>query len=188
MKQPPRNASFAMTQMSRVDFLTGVLRRLQDDVGNILSLIDSHNVKSIQSGNRVIGFWAELRMILPIIEAVSHAMNMRPQEILGNHLNITTPDLMWDLFRHSIIHGDTLQEGTYNGKNVSWGVGVGLGSHVISNGHIGIDAKVLYDDLVNYLQGEIANNDQTLIDIETGVEYGTRGNARQEIIDDFLKL
>lgn len=188
MKQPPRSANFEMTQMSRVDFLTATLQRLQDDVGTIISLVDAHNSQATLNNRRIIGFWAELRMILPIIEAVSHVVGIRPQELLGNHLNITAPNLAWDLFRHSLIHGDYLQHGTYQGKTVNWAVSfIGQG-HVIMSGHIGIDLPTLYQDLVSYLQQEIANNDQTMVDIEIGVEYGLRGLPRQEIIDDFARL
>ncbi len=188
MKRPPRSANFEMTQMRRVDFLDAALHRLQDDIGIILNLIDSHNHQAAQSKGRIIGFWAGLRMILPIIEAVSHVMGIRPQELLGNHLNITTPDLAWDLFRHSLTHGDYLQHGIYQEKRIIWGVTFMGNGHVITSGRIGIDLPTLYQDLVNYLQQEIANNDQTMIDVEIGVEYGVRGTPRQEIIDDFSRL
>lgn len=188
MKQPPRSARFETTPMKRVDFISGALQRLQDDVGTILKLIDSHNYQTFSNHGRTIGYWASLRMILPIIEAVSHVMGIRPQQLLGTHLNITTPDLMWDLFRHSLTHGDTLQEGIYQGKRVTWGVGLGLGGHVINSGHIGIDVPTLYEDLINYLQQEVANSDQALVDIETGVLYGSRGNPSQHIVLDFSRL
>jgi hypothetical protein len=76
----------------------------------------------------------------------------------------------------------------YQGKNVTWGVGFGAGGHVITSGHIGIDVPTLYSDLVNYLQQAIAKNDQTLIDIETGVEYGITGDPNANIIRDFSRL
>lgn len=188
MKQPPPSATFKVVQMKRVDFLKGAHRRLQDDVGTILFLINEYNTKATAIGDRVVGFWAGLRMILPIIEAVSHVMMMRPQELLGNYLNITTPDLMWDLFRHSLIHGDTLHGGEYKGKTVTWSVGFGLGGHIITKEHIGIDLPTLYEDLVVYLEKEILVNDQTLIGVETGVKYGIKGNPRHEIVVDFSKL
>ena len=191
MKRPPNGSVFQMTQMRRVDFLDGALHRLQDDVGTILGLIGKHNHSAVQRNERVIGFWACLRMILPIIEAVAHVLNVRPQEILGNHLNISTPNLAWDLFRHSLTHGDYLQVGTYNGQTVTWGVAfIGQG-HVITNDHIGIDLLSLYEDFVRFLQEEVDKNDQTMVDIETGVEYGAQGarsQVRQEIIDDFSRL
>lgn len=188
MKQPPRSANFEMTQMRRVDFLNAALHRLQDDVGTIMSLVDAHNNQAALNSQRIVGFWSELRMMLPIIEAVSHVMGIRPQELLGNHLNITTPDLAWDLFRHSLTHGDYLQHGIYQGKIVNWGVSFIGHGHVITSGHIGIDLPTLYQDLETYLQQQIANNDQTLVDIETGVEYGVNGNPRPEIVNDFSRL
>lgn len=188
MKRPPKSSHFEMTQMRRVDFLIGAFQRLQDDVGTIITLINAHNSQSILQKKRVIGFWATLRMILPIIEAISHVQNIRPEALLGNHLNINVPYLTWDLFRHSLIHGDTLQEGKYLGKNVTWGIGFGAGGHIITSGHIGIDVPTLYNDLVNYLQQEIAKNDQMFIDIETGVEYGISGAPNTNIIRDFSKL
>jgi len=188
MKRPPRSSRFEITQMKRVDFLKAALQRLQDDVGTILGLIDSHNHQSFSTGGRTIGFWASLRMILPIVEAVSHVMSMRPQRLLGNYLNISTPDLMWDLFRHSLIHGDYLQEGRFQGKKITWGVGFFAGGHVITSGHIGIDIPTLYQDLVTYLGNEVSNNDQTLVNVETGVEYGITGNPNPEIIADFSSL
>lgn len=188
MKRPPLSARFEITQMRRVDFLSGALQRLQDDVGTILQLVDSHNHQTFSNHGRTIGYWASLRLILPIIEAISHAMGIRPQQLLGNYLNISTPNLMWDLFRHSLTHGDTLQEGIYRGKRVSWGVTFGLGGHVISAGNINIDVPTLYLSLVHYLQQEIAKNDQTLVDIETGVEYGVSGKPNQDIVSDFSKL
>lgn len=188
MKQPPRSARFETTQMKRVDFISGALQRLQDDVGTILQLVDTHNYQTFSNHGRTIGYWASLRMILPIIEAVSYVMGIRPQQLLGNYLNIATPDLMWDLFRHSLTHGDVLQEGVYQGKRVTWGVGFGLGGHVIRSGHIGIDVPTLYQDFVNYLQQEVANNDQTLVNIEMGVEYGIRGNPSHRIVSDFSRL
>lgn len=188
MKTPPRSGRFKTMQIKRVDFLINTHQRLRDDVGTILKLIDSHNLGTFERNDRSIGYWASLRMILPIIEAVAHVMGTRPQQLLGRHLHIATPNLMWDLFRHSLTHGDILQEGTYKGKNVTWGTGFGMGGHVTSSGYIGIDITVLYEDLASYLQQEIANNDQTMVEVETGVEYGVTGEPKDAIISEFSKL
>lgn len=188
MNRQPKSARIIKTQMKRVDFISGVLRRFQDDVGTILQLIEAHNYQTFSNKGRTIGYWASLRMILPIIEAVSQAIGIRPQQLLGDHLNVKTPDLMWDLFRHSLTHGDTIREGVYRGKHVIWGIGFGLGSHNIISGSIGIDVPTLYQDFVTYLQKEVANNDQTLVDIETGVEYGIKGDPSQGIVSDFSIL
>lgn len=181
MKQPPRGARFEITPMKKVEFLRAVLERLNDDVGTILQLIEEHNKNS----DRKIGFWASLRMIMPIVEAISHVVGESPQNFLDSHLGITTPHLAWDLFRHSLMHGDYLQHGKYQLKDVSWGVLMMGQGHIIASKHIGIDVISLYQDLKNYLEDEVARNDQTIVNVEVGVVYST---PRQEIIDDFAKL
>lgn len=181
MKQPPREARFETIPMKKAEFLSTVLERLNDDVGTILQLIKEHNKNS----DRKIGFWASLRMIMPIVEAISHVVGESPQNFLGSHLGITTPHLAWDLFRHSLMHGDYLQHGKYQLKDVSWGVLMMEQGHIIASEHIGIDVISLYQDLKNYLEDEVARNDQTITNVEVGVVYST---PRQEIIDDFSKL
>lgn len=181
MKRPPSGAKFETTQMKKVDFLKGASARLNDDVGTILGLIDEHNKKS----ERKIGFWASIRMIMPIIEALSHVVGETPQVFLGKYLGINIPHLAWDLFRHSLIHGDYLQHGKYQSKDVSWGVLMMGQGHIITSEHIGIDVVSLYQDLKSYLESEITKNDQTIVNIEVGVVYST---PRQEIKDDFSKL
>lgn len=181
MKQPPRGARFETTPMKKVEFLRAVLERLTDDVGTILKLIEEHNKNS----GRKIGFWASLRMIIPIVEAISHVIGETPQNFLGNHLGITTPHLTWDLFRHSLMHGDYLQHGKYQQKDISWGVLMMGQGHIITSEHIGIDVIRLYQDLKKYLENEVVKNDQTIVNVEVGVVYST---PKQEIIDDFVKL
>lgn len=181
MKQSPRGARFETTPMKKVEFLLAALGRLNDDVGTILQLIENHNKNS----DRKIGFWASLRMIMPIVEAISHVVGVSPQNFLGNHLGITTPHLAWDLFRHSLMHGDYLQHGKYQSKDVSWGVLMMGQGYIITSEHIGIDVVSLYQDLKKYLEYEVAKNDQTIVNVEVRVVYST---PRQEIIDDFSRL
>lgn len=118
MKRPPPGARFHKTQMKKAEFCAAVLARLTDDVGTILNLVDKCN----QAAEHKIGFWASIRMIMPIVETVANAMGEKPQVFLGQHLGIETPYLEWDLFRRSLAHGDYLQTGEYDGKKVAWGV------------------------------------------------------------------
>lgn len=164
--------------MRRVDFLRDALTRLDDEVGMILKLIEEHNKNSV----RKIGFWASLRMIMPIIEAISHVVGETPQNFLGKYLNVTTPHLAWDLFRHALMHGDYLQHGKYQSKDVSWGVLMLGQGHIIASEHIGIDVISLYKNLKEYLENEVAKNGQTIVNVEIGVVYST---PKQEIIDNF---
>lgn len=181
MKQPPRGATFEKMKMKKVEFLEAALHRLTDDVGSYFIMLEDFNKKSA----RKVGFWASIRMIMPIVEAVSHVVGETPQKFLENHLGVSTGHLAWDLFRHSLIHGDYLQHAKYGTKEVGWGVAFIGVDHVIGNGHIGIDPIVLYKKFREYLAQEVAKNDQTEVEIEVGVLYT---NPKQEIIDDFAKL
>lgn len=181
MKQPPKGAVFEKHQMLWCEYLRHVLDRLDDEVGTYFQLIGEHNRKS----ERKIGFWSSIRILMPIVEAISHVVGESPQELLGNHLDVKTPYLAWDLFRHSLIHGDYLQHAKYQNKDVGWGVAFIGVSHIIQNGHIGIDPIYLYKKLREYLEHELSKNDQTVIEFEVGVLYQ---NPKQEIIDDFDKL
>lgn len=181
MKRPPTGAKFEFTQMTRTDFLRDALARLNDDVGTILYLIEKHN----KTHPRKIGFWASIRMMMPIIEAISHVNGESPQNFLGKYLAVNTPHLAWDLFRHSLMHGDYIQHGKFQTKDVSWGVSMFGQGHVITSEHIGIDVISLYQKLKEYLESEVAKNDSTIINIEVGVIYAT---PKKEIRDDFAKL
>jgi hypothetical protein len=181
MKQPPKGAMFEKKKMKKVEFLEATLHRLNDDVGSYFVMLEEFNKKS----TRKVGFWASLRMIMPIIEAISHVVGEKPQDFLRNHLGVTTGSLAWDLFRHSLIHGDYVQHAKYGTKEVGWGVALIGVDHVIGNGHIGIDTIVLYKKLKSYLEAEVAKGDQSEVEIEVGVIYT---KPKQEIIDDFTKL
>jgi hypothetical protein len=181
MKKPPKGAIFETIEMTKVDFFQSSLNKLQDDVGTILKLLEEHNIQSA----RKVGFWASMRLIMPIIEAVAYVAGETPQEFLKNHLEVTAPYLTWDLFRHSLIHGDYMQHAKYQSKEVGWGIAFIGVDHVITSGHIGIDAIHLYNKLNEYLTAEVARNDQAVVKIEVGVLYQ---NPKQEIVDEFNKL
>ncbi len=181
MKRPPNGATFETITVKRVEFLQSALARLNDEVGTYFELLDKHHELSA----RKVGFWSSLRMLMPIVEAISHVVGESPQELLGKHLDVRTPYLVWDLFRHSLIHGDVLQHAKYGTKEVGWGVGLNGFEHIVVDGQIGIDSKYLYIKLKEYLETQIKINDQGLVEIEVGVNYI---NPKQEIIDDFNKL
>jgi len=188
MKRSPSGAKFIFKKTSKSRFLSQIKQRLQDDVGTILDLVSQHNSKS----ERGIGYWASLRMILPIIEAIAHIENASPQSILTK-INIPTPYLMWDLFRHSLMHGDLIHYGKYKGKQITWGVSISkdLNTHIIRDKKIHISVYKLYEDLNKYLDTSIASTNQTEIDVEVGVLYensNTKNKMKREIIDEFSKL
>ncbi|MBU2578256.1 hypothetical protein KKA69_05540 [Patescibacteria group bacterium] len=190
MKRPPNGAKFVFKKTLKNRFLAVIKQRLQDDVGTILNLVNQHNEKS----ERGIGYWALLRTLLPIIEAISHIENTTPQSILKK-ISIPTPYLMWDLFRNSLMHGDLIHYGEYKGKRIKWGVSISkdLTIHIIRDKKIHISVSKLYEDLNEYLDKSIASTNQIMIDVEVGVLYddsnmNARKHIEREIVDEFSKL
>lgn len=181
MKQPPRGATFETITMKKSEFMQSALGRLVNEVGTYFDLLETHHELS----SRKVGFCSSLRMLMPIVEAVSHVSGISPQNLLGNYLDIKAPYLTWDLFRHSLIHGDLLQHAKYNGKEVGWGVGLNGLSHIVTPDQIGIDSKYLYVKLREYLEAQVKENSQEDVEIEVGVIYA---NPRQEITDEFNSL
>ena len=167
---------------TRVEFFRDALTRLENEAGTIISLIEEHNRRS----PRKIGFWAGIRLLMPIVEAVAHVAGESPQEFLGAHLHVEVPNLMWDLFRHSLIHGDYPHTAKYGNKEVKWGISFSGMEHDVMRGTnmpsvVGVDIPTLYGDLKAYLETEVAKNDQTQVDIEVGVIYHTpKPNIEEE--------
>lgn len=181
MKHSPSGAVFETKDVKKAEYLQSILSRLNNEVGTYFKLLEKHHELSA----REVGFWSTLRMLMPIVEAVTNVVGEKPQDFLGNHLDVKTPYLAWDLFRHSLIHGDLLQHAKYGTKEVDWGVGLNGLPHIIQDGHIGVDSKYLYLKLKEFLEVQIKKNDRTLIKVEVGVIYK---KPKQEIIKDFSKL
>lgn len=173
--------TFETKQMTKAEFLEGALARLQDDVGTILDLIVEHN----KNNPRQVGFWASIRMLMPPIEAIAEVMGETPWDFLRNYLDVDPSSLAWQMFRHSLTHGDLMRHAEYNGQKVDWGISMFGTGNVIGSNHIGLDVIYIYDKLVDYLTTEIAKGDQTIVDVPIGVMYQ---NPEQYIIDDFQKL
>lgn len=177
-KRPPNGADFEKLAMTKDSFYKGALKRLEDEVGTILECIKSHN----KTSRRKVGFWAGIRLLMPIIEAVAYVAGETPQGFLGSHLNVKIPNLTWDLFRHSLTHGDFLHGARYQEYEVGWAVHIeGVNHEVVKADNryfvAGLDILTLYNDLKKYLEAEIKKNDQTLVEVEVGVNYSDPKDA-----------
>jgi len=101
--------------------------------------------------------------MMPVIDSLSSVLmkktrtDERPKAVrfMEKELDIEFPFIVWEMFRHTLMHGDEMRVLEYRKKRVGWGVSMGLGSHRTISGHYGIDLNKLYDDLVDYLDREI---------------------------------
>jgi hypothetical protein len=138
----------------RSTFLSNVRRRLVNDVGPYFTTIQAvHD----QTG-KGIGFWALARMIFPVVEAISTVIyrtgtKERPSVRLLRELGFEYPNLVWEMYRHTLMHNDEMASASYRGRRITWGIGIGTG-HFWNNGRLHIDAAKLYNDLIEFLDHE----------------------------------
>lgn len=52
-----------------------------------------------------IGFYSMIRIIMPIIETVARAQNIKPYDLLAE-LKVRAPNVTWRLYRHVFLHND----------------------------------------------------------------------------------
>lgn len=183
MKKSPKGASFVYKKFKRVDFFQSALKRLDNDVGDYFKYLERSNAENFP---KAVGFWSSLRIIVPIIEAIAHANKQKIEDFLKEELKIETPYLFWDLFRHSLVHGDLLHHAKYGNEVVSWSITLFKTKHSFKKDCISISPEWLYSDLKDYLNKEIEKNDNEEIDIEVGVEY--RSICEEEIKKEFQYL
>lgn len=177
--------TFETTQYTKTKYLQDVLSRLQNEVGTLLECVKEHNSRAVLKNERTIGYWATIRMLMPVVESVTEVVGEKPWNFLEKHLDVTAPHLAWQIFRHSLTHGDLLRHVKYGSETVGWGVILMGQGHIIGKGQISLDVYTLYDKLVEYLKSEIAKNDQSIVNVKVGINYA---NPEQYIIDDFQKL
>ncbi len=182
--RPPQGAKFIFEKKKRCDYLKGIFERLVNDVGAFHALFVEYNSKN---RNNAVGFWAGIRLIVPIIETIALINNEQPPEFMKKHLNMPASYLVWNLFRHSLIHGDTIHFAQFDKNRVNWGSSIGDGEHIFSSNFIQINSTYLYKQVKEYLEKEILKNDQNEIDMEVGEDYSL-AKSKREILDALVEL
>ena len=128
--------------------LTDIRQRLLADVGPYFEIVRCHRV----------GFWALVRMIFPIIEASASVVfpvkgKEKPPVRVLRELGFQYPNLVWEMYRHTLSHNDEMAIAVYRDRKIAWGISVG-GGHVQENGRINVDARQLFDDLLAFLAAQ----------------------------------
>jgi len=176
------------TVMQKKLYLEGVRNRLISDVGAYFNMIDNEHDK----GNRI-GFWGSVRLIFPIIEAVAKTIyrkrindDIRVPKLL-KELNISYPNIVWNMYRNSLTHSDNLIH-ISKGKNktIHWSLTTSAGNtsagHFFTNNQVHIDTRSLYEDLLVFLDDQISNATTTVY-VKSGIHVGRKyqGELNAEI-------
>lgn len=158
-------------------FLKRVKKRLEDEVGIYFDLL--FEAQSKDTDFPKVGFWAGIRLLMPVIDSLSSVLyrkskqDPRPKSVrfMEKHLDIEYPYLVWEIYRHSLLHTDEMRGASYKNNKVTWGLSIGLNNHIFSNGHINIDVIKLYNSILNYLEKEISKNPETSVYVENHVKF-----------------
>jgi len=165
----------------KATFLLNVRGRLMGEVGPYLSMAARQNT----------GFFASARMIFPVVEAVAtviyrkHSKERQPVRLL-RALGIDYPNLVWEMYRHTLMHNDEMASAVYRGRTIRWGIRIG-GGHSWARGHLHVDVRKIYDDLLTFLAREAAFPRSKSVHVwvgqsfrfNTGFAVATRAEARQ---------
>lgn len=178
--------------MSKSAFLSSVGQRLRNDVGPYLGTIQTVHART----GKGVGFWGLARMIFPVVEAVSTVVyrirlksggtrERQPVRLL-RELGFEYPNLVWEMYRHTLMHNDEMASAEYYRRRVVWEIRVG-GGHSHDRGRLSIDAKRLYDDLLAFLDREAsASAKSTLVWVKESFRFNTAfGRATR---DEMLRL
>lgn len=112
-------------RMSRSAFLSSVVQRLRNDIGPYFETIRTVYARD----GKGVGFWALARMIFPVVEAVSTVIyragsrsggtrERQPVRLL-RELGFEYPNLVWEMYRHTLMHNDEMASATYQGRRVA---------------------------------------------------------------------
>lgn len=168
-------------KVKRSDFLKSVKQRLNNEVNPYFSCI-----LGIQPDTgAVVGFWALVRMIFPVIEALSAGLKT-DLSILLVELGIEYPNITWEIYRHSLMHRDTLRYIKYKNQHVGWVIGIGQ-SHAVAKGNVSLDLEDLYSKLIEYIDKQISSSGDEEIEFETGLELQNPYLALERELDKLLK-
>lgn len=149
-----------------------VLGRLQGDVGTLIQLVIEGKARGHFPNTAP--FWALVRMMFPIAEAVGDLI-YRDQSTARNLISVLEAEfeavragylgkakILAQLYRHSLIHQDELRSLQTGGKECRWIVSFDERaqhlnvSRVAPNVSIQFDTTAFYDDLVAVCRAALA--------------------------------
>lgn len=180
--------------ISKKLYLIYILDRLNQEYIPILEMVINYNSSHKES---VGGFWSFARIIFPVIEAVAFAIGKSKQDFLQEDLNVPFSHLVWELYRHPLMHSDQLNYGLYKDKTILWAIHLDneLSKHFVAKATkthpttIHVAVPMLYYDLKEFLIKEIAKNNNSIVQIQIGAHFpeneGKLANELKKIYKEF---
>ena len=109
-----------------------------------------------------------IRIILPLVEIASKIeFGGDEPYLLLEKLKVPKPKVTWRMFRNGLSH--SVRPFFVIQNNIKYNWAIPYSGHYETRDTLGLDAKILLDDLFKYLEGFYGNLNE--IDIQTGIEY-----------------
>ncbi len=125
-----------------------VLDRLLNDVAQPIQFY-----RSTGHGN-----WSSMRMICPVIEALSNNDTNRRNSIL-KLIGIEYPAIFWAMYRHGLMHNDNAPQSIQLDKHsIGWGFNwdQNEAAYKVGNNY-SLNPSVIFDNLVHWLRAQLAD-------------------------------
>lgn len=119
------------------------------------------------------GFWFISREVFPVIDVVGNALYKKegPQKIL-EELGQKKPYLVWEMYRHSLIHEDRPRAAKHLRKNVNWSIALGVSEVDNSSSQVNIlNPEYIYQRLLNLLVNKRETTKRKYVSIEESVVF-----------------
>lgn len=158
----------------------GALDRLLNDVA-----VPMQYYRSTGHGN-----WSSMRMMAPVIEALSKNSTAKRSSIL-KQIGIEYPSVFWAMYRHGLMHNDNSPQSIQlNEHSVGWGFNWGQNEAALMVGNnYSLNPSVIFDNLIHWLRAQLANR-QALesVNIEEAMVVQIKSDKNSSLKDEFEKI
>lgn len=180
--------------VSKKEHLKNIHGRLTGEVKIIAEYVEEYDKQQMGEDAKPIGFYSMIRIIMPIIETVARAQNIKPYDLLAE-LKVRAPNVTWRLYRHVFLHHDEfVTAATTGGVAIQSGIALinpntdpEMADYFAKDGR-NANPLLLLDELIKYLDHVIAETspEEQVKVLETMVfEDGTIEAAEiRDIVDD----
>jgi hypothetical protein len=173
----------------KATFLAEVRQRFVNDIRPYIVAIEL----VYRLTGRGIGNFALPRMIFPVVEAVATVIyrerqgTERPPVRLLRALGFEFPNLVWEMYRHTLMHNDEMACATYRGRTVVWRIGFNTG-HSWQSGQLQIDGLQLYNDFLAFLDREASRPRSRRTNVWVGESFRFNTGFGRATLDEARRL
>lgn len=189
-KRQPAGATYKTKKVIYKPYLQDVKNRLENEVGFLVQKLDERNTQEPH-----IGFFAMVRVLMPIVETVAASEGREPQSLLAD-LGLGAPHVAWNLYRDIFLHNDELAIAAVGSLGIQSGIiftppdDEDLADKLTADG-LNFDPFRTYRRLVGYLDTKLkALEENKEVDIIESIEYDldSTNPEVQKIVEEIKQI